>query len=44
MLKQENNIISQPIKGTSKRVSDKNEDNELKKNYLKVLKIFLRIL
>ena len=32
MLKQENNIISQPIKGTSKRVSDKNEDNELKQN------------
>ena len=38
MLKQENNIISQPIKGTSKRVSDKNEDNELKKNLSKSAK------
>ena len=44
MLKQENNIISQPIKGTSKRVSDKNEDNELKKKLSKSAKIFLRIL
>ena len=38
MLKQENNIISQPIKGTSKRVSDMNEDNELKKNLSKSAK------